>query len=375
MSGTKILVIEDDANIRESIVDTLMFSGYDVYEAPNGRLGVTQAKRILPDLIICDVMMPELDGYGVLLELSYHVALSSTPFIFLTAKATHDDWRKGMDLGADDYIIKPFKSQTLLDAVEARLSRQKAVAGPHAEKLEHIQRYINLHLPHELRTPLTGVRGYLSLLKSDIDSFEPEQVQLIIDSADRSAERLYDLVESYIAYSQLQTLLANKNVFGQLRQYSLLRNPSSLIEVAAQKAAHAQKRYSDLNNQIEDAPIVMYQDHLNKMVFELVKNACLFSEKESPIQVFAGREDDAYVIRIHNNGRGMTPEQINSIGPNLQFDRHIYEQQGVGLGLAIARDIALLYSGRLEIESVEGESLTVVVTLPIAADLANIFIS
>jgi len=102
---TKVLVIEDEEAIRENLVELLEVEDFDVIEAENGRVGVEQAKKHLPDLILCDVMMPKLDGFGVLKELRSQLNTATIPFIFLTAKADRHDLREGMDLGADDYQI------------------------------------------------------------------------------------------------------------------------------------------------------------------------------------------------------------------------------------------------------------------------------
>ena len=126
MAGTKtILVIEDDPNIRESIVDLLETSHFNVLSAPNGQEGVKVAIAHVPDLILCDVMMPVMDGYEVITAIRKEKTLQETPFIFLSAKAQKSDVRRGMDLGADDYLTKPFKAQELFDAVETRIWRKE----------------------------------------------------------------------------------------------------------------------------------------------------------------------------------------------------------------------------------------------------------
>lgn len=119
----RILIIEDNQDIRENIAELLDLSGYVTLEATNGKEGLQKAIHELPDLIICDIMMPVMDGYGVLSGLNNHPKASLIPFIFLTAKAEKEDFRKGMGLGADDYITKPFEEKDLLDAIELRLSR------------------------------------------------------------------------------------------------------------------------------------------------------------------------------------------------------------------------------------------------------------
>lgn len=119
----RLLLIEDNFEMRENTQEILELAGFEVYAAENGKIGVTMAQEHLPDIIICDVMMPELDGYGVLRMLSRNPKTAYIPFIFLTAKAEKSDFRKGMQLGADDYITKPFDDVDLLDAIEMRLQK------------------------------------------------------------------------------------------------------------------------------------------------------------------------------------------------------------------------------------------------------------
>ena len=121
----KILVIEDDSEMRRNIVLMLQLEQYQPIAAENGRVGVELAKREKPDLILCDVMMPELDGYGVLKALREDTNTTLIPFIFLTAKGEKDDLRSGMNLGADDYITKPVSQADLLKASEVRLRRSE----------------------------------------------------------------------------------------------------------------------------------------------------------------------------------------------------------------------------------------------------------
>lgn len=121
----KILVIEDQAEVRENLVELLELSGYEVVAGENGKVGVQLALKNEFDLILCDVMMPELDGFGVLRILEQRVETADVPFLFLTAKAEKEDFRKGMNLGATDYLIKPFDDVGLLDAVEMRLKKSE----------------------------------------------------------------------------------------------------------------------------------------------------------------------------------------------------------------------------------------------------------
>src|SRR6516225_8015394 len=119
----RILVIEDEPEMRRNIAALLRYHDYEAIPAENGRAGLAAARQSKPDLILCDVMMPQLDGYGVLQTLQADAALARIPFIFLTAKGEKDDLRSGMNLGADDYLTKPVGNNDLIRAIEARLQR------------------------------------------------------------------------------------------------------------------------------------------------------------------------------------------------------------------------------------------------------------
>lgn len=138
----KILLIEDNEDVRENTADILELENYNVMTAENGRIGVIRAKQFKPDLVVCDIMLPELDGYGVLQELSEDHSTSSIPFIFLTAKTNKSDVRLGMNLGADDYLTKPFEEKELLDAIAVRLKKNQFLKKEIARNLRGLTSFL-----------------------------------------------------------------------------------------------------------------------------------------------------------------------------------------------------------------------------------------
>jgi CRP/FNR family transcriptional regulator, polysaccharide utilization system transcription regulator len=138
----KILVIEDDSIMRENTQEILELARYQVFTATNGRAGSILARELLPDLIVCDIMMPELDGYGVLHLLSKDPATAAIPFIFITAKAEKSEVRKGMDLGADDYLTKPFEDTELLSAISSRLRRSDVLRKEFSRSSEGLASFL-----------------------------------------------------------------------------------------------------------------------------------------------------------------------------------------------------------------------------------------
>ncbi|WP_299799362.1 response regulator [uncultured Maribacter sp.] len=148
----RILLIEDDKALRENTEELLELSDYSVITASNGRIGIEAAIENLPDLIICDIMMPEVDGYGVLENLSSNEKTKQIPFIFLSAKTEHKEIRKGMDLGADDYLTKPFEEEDLMSAVESRLAKAELLVRMQDEtSKEHGVSENEMRTIHELK--------------------------------------------------------------------------------------------------------------------------------------------------------------------------------------------------------------------------------
>jgi CRP-like cAMP-binding protein len=139
----KVLIIEDNNDIRENIVEILELAGYTVFAANNGKTGVDLAIKNTPDIILCDIMMPELDGYGVLYMLNKYPETSAIPFIFLTAKSERVDLRKGMEMGADDYLTKPFDDLELLNSIESRLKKKELQQNFYSRSLDQLSSLVS----------------------------------------------------------------------------------------------------------------------------------------------------------------------------------------------------------------------------------------
>ncbi|MBB5396856.1 MULTISPECIES: response regulator [unclassified Mucilaginibacter] len=181
----KILVIEDNSDIREGTAEILELSGYQVLKAVNGKAGVDLALSQRPDLILCDIMMPELDGYGVLYLLSKNPESAAIPFIFLTAKAERLDLRKGMEMGADDYLTKPFDDMELLHAIECRLQKQEKLASYYSRSLFNLERLASGQLrgTAELKALIAG-RKIRQIKKKQVlyyEGDEPQGIYLVLE--------------------------------------------------------------------------------------------------------------------------------------------------------------------------------------------------
>jgi two-component system sensor histidine kinase/response regulator len=361
---SKILVIEDEEFARENLIDLLDLEGHLVFSAENGYRGVELAQEHLPDLIICDIQMPAMDGYQVLSTLRENPSTSTIPFIFLTAKTSHNDLRAGMSLGADDYLTKPYTLDEVLQAVATRLEKQAMIAGRYEGRMDELRQNVAQMLPHELRTPLTLILGYSSLLFQSDGEMAPLEVKEIAENILHAGERLERLIQKFLLYTEL-ALNAQQSAQKQIADEDLMEIPFSHVENMAQQKALEVNREGDLQMELPDGSLQINSPHLLMMLEELLENAFKFSASGTPVQLACKREKGAYVVTITNQGRGMTPEQIAQAGAYTQFERKRHEQQGQGLGLTIARLATERLGGTFSIESIPHEHTSIHLTLPI----------
>jgi two-component system, sensor histidine kinase and response regulator len=362
----KILIIEDDADIRDNIVELLEDEGYHVFQEQDGRGGIASAIDKKPDLIICDVMMPEVDGYGVLKALRAEASLATTPFIFLTAKADKPDYRMGMELGADDYLTKPFTHEELLQAISSRLSKQTQIIRETEKKIDDLRKNISYALPHELRTPLSGIIGPAKMMLESMEMFSPEDIREFLRIIYESGERLHRLIQNFLLYSQLEMDVTDSTQLAAMRRNITVMGDQVLAK-AASDSAIIHKRTHDLTVSFADASLCMAKEHLEKISTEITDNAMKFSAKGTPVIVTGECLDNAaYRFRVSDMGKGILPEDIGTIGAFVQFKRKMYEQQGTGLGLAIVKRLIEMHGGTLEIQSAVGKGTTVTAILPLS---------
>jgi signal transduction histidine kinase len=360
-----ILVIEDDPNVLDNIHDLLQSEGFFTVGASDGREGLKEAHLRQPDLILCDVMMPDVDGYEVLQQLRRQPETKNIPFIFVTAKISRQDQRMGMDLGADDYLVKPFTSQELLSAVNTRLERHEEQLDWYQERLEEMRSNLSRTLPHELRTPLSCILGYSEFLLEVADSIEPEELTSMLGEINESGKRLERLVENYYLYAQLEVSSTDPDWRSTMLGQGISR-PEQVVERLVRRLAERQERVMDLHMSLSSATVRMQDVYLEKIVEELLDNAFKVSPAGSTVRVMGLRDADFYVLEVTDEGRGMTEEQQQFVGAFVQFERKQYEQQGLGLGMTIASRLVELHKGELRIESVPGQGTTVWVWMPLA---------
>jgi len=359
----RILIIEDEPEMRRNLATILRLEHFEPVAAENGRVGIELARRERPDLILCDVMMPELDGYEVLQALRSDPATVTTPFIFLTARGEKPDIRAGMNLGADDYLAKPFTAAQLYSAVEARLKKNQALRENAERKLADLRTNLSLALPHEMITPLNGIFGLAQILSTDAESLTPAEVAEYGSNILESAERLHRTVQNFLLYGQLEMQASDPSSIATMRskQSDGLR---AIIECRARHHAARFARPSDLQLEVVDGSVAVAQALFTKLLDELVENAFKFSAAGRPVRVAGALADGHYTLTVTDQGAGMDPAQVAQIGAYTQFNRKEKEQQGTGLGLTLARRITELHGGQFTLQSQRGTGTAVSVQLP-----------
>jgi two-component system sensor histidine kinase/response regulator len=360
----KILVIDDEEWLREMIQLALRQKGYEVIEAENGEVGIEKAEKILPDLILCDVNMHKVDGYLTLSSLRNKPATAAIPFILMTGLADNAGMRHGMELGADDYLPKPFTIEALYAAVEARLKKSQALREDAEKKMADLRDNISMMLPHELRTPLNGILAYGEILAADAETLQPSEIAEMGQTIHESGKRLERLIENFLIYSQIEVLESDPQRTSALRKKQT-QAPRKIVEARATLQAEAAGRSADLRLELTDKPIAISEDYLTKIVDELTHNALKFSAAGTPVRVSLFPGPTHLTLSVSDNGRGFQTDHINKVGAYMQFGRKQQEQQGLGLGLIISKRLTELHGGNLDIQSEPGKGSTIVVKLPL----------
>jgi two-component system, sensor histidine kinase and response regulator len=362
---TKILVIEDEALTRNVIVETLQWSGFTTITADNGRIGLQLAQEELPDLIICDVSMPEIDGFELLSLLKQDQKTVNIPFIFLTAQAGFRQSRQGMNLGADDYLPKPFDLEELNRTIKTQLNKKAARKKEQLTQLNELCVNITGSLPQELHTSLNGILGTTELLLTLDDSIDYDDRRELLEVINDSAQRLQCLTENFWFYTRLVLIHKDQDKLKQLRGERLSSNVKGIVESITKSLAKQWQRKDDLQLNLETADLSIAETDFQKIVYELVDNACKFSPPGKPIQINSQSQKGNLTLTVNDQGKGMTAEQIANIGAFRQFDRHKYEQQGLGLGLVIVKLLVELYHGKFIIASTPNIGTSIEISLPI----------
>ena len=357
---TDILIVDDDPSIVCLIEYNLQGQGYTVRTATNGREGLRQVELRPPDLVILDVMMPVMDGWKACQRIRQ---ISDVPILMLTAKDQEDDIVQGLDIGADEYVVKPFRIKTLIARIEAILRRVTQERQAVQKQVESLKSSIMSTVSHELRTPVAVILNTLDLLLRDAFHDDVERQQYFVASARQNAESLRWLIDDVLMFAQLD------------REPDVLRRPVSVPVELDRLRGKTQPAQQARNLTVswycpEDLSLNADLNKFRHALHHLYSNALKFSPEGGKVTVEAeGNSDGSVMIAFSDQGPGI----------EIALHERIFEQfyqidssdtrayGGLGIGLAIVRAIARAHQGNVTVESTPGQGSTFRLTLPAAS--------
>ncbi len=367
---TKILVIDDEHSLCTEVVDWLTFEGYEAIGAKDGEEGIAFATFYQPDLIISDITMPGVDGYGVLMAVSAVPQTMGTPFIFLTARSAHEDFRKGMELGADDYITKPFSRLELLRAVESRLMKREVQKRAQQQEIRLLKNSISdLHerhmlqskllrmFSHDFHNPITSILLTSNLLRTYGEHMSSARRQGHLARIESAAHLLQQMLDDVLVVNQIEkgsfVVQPEKIVIGRF-----LDRIIHVFKAISDDKYHFALDYADQETILADPRL------LRQIATNLISNAIKYSEAGSEVKVTLRKDGEAIRLLVEDEGIGIPAADLHNLFEAFQRGSNVARIDGTGLGLAIVKQAVDLHDGTVELESEVDVGTKVQVILP-----------
>jgi CRP-like cAMP-binding protein/CheY-like chemotaxis protein len=341
MKIQRILIIEDNDDIRESTAEILELANYEIYQANNGKTGVELANKHLPDLILCDIMMPELDGYGVLYLLNKNPQTAATPFIFLTAKAERMDMRKGMEMGADDYLVKPFDDVELLNAIESRLHKKEKQEKFYSKSIDKLTNLVAGQNGIKELDKMIQERKVRTIKKKQIIYYEGDTVSgiyLVLSGKIKTFKLSEDgrelLTGMYSAdeYFGIPALLLNEpysETAEALEDTAVCQLPKEMLEELLNRYPDVARQFIHIlsNNLIakEEQLLQLAYHSVRKRMAEVLIRLCRQEKQEGQITLRISRDNLAAMA-------GMATETVSRILSDFK-DEGLIERKGSQIGI------------------------------------------
>jgi signal transduction histidine kinase len=353
-----ILIVDDIPNNIKVAANILQQQDYKLFFATTGKDALTTVRNTEFDLILLDVMMLEMDGFQVCEQLKQNPAAKDIPIIFLTAKTDTDSIIKGFDLGAVDYVTKPFNGKELFARVKTHLALRRAqhnLQEANATK----DKFFSI-IAHDLRSPFTALLGMTELLNEHVDSYSREEMKTSIQKLRESSSQVFALLENLLTWSRLQRGLIECSP-EELSLYPLVRQIGFLFRSGAE-----QKHIQMQNLVPEDAVVYADRRMLDTVLRNLLSNAIKFTTAEGTVDISATAHSDRIVITVADTGTGITQEALDKI---FRIDAKYSKtgtagERGTGLGLILCKELVERNHGTLKGESVLGQGSAFTVTLP-----------
>ncbi|MDQ8204349.1 response regulator [Pelagicoccus sp. SDUM812003] len=364
MREESILIVEDDPDLRSSLVQALEDRGYRTAAASSLSEALQFASQRQPSLIVSDVHLKEGDGRDLLQLLSRENCLGGCQFVFMTGDIDGLPQRSGMNLGADDYLAKPFAIEEFFDCVEARLHKRGTKRESDDRLLAMMRDSVSLTVPHEFLTPLNGVIGLSEFLMQSDEDLSLESVRELAGDINQCGTELLRTLRNYLAI--LDVIHHPSSVSQELPLTTSEDINQSLMKVG-QAVAGSKRRSEDISWKQLMPPAKCARLNLERfeaVAHELLDNAFKFSRPGAKVRLSAGLSGERLLLTVEDRGCGMSAEQVRSVGAFRQFDRRRYMQQGLGLGLTLAQKLLHQDGGDLRLESQVGQGTLAIAHWP-----------
>ena len=360
----KILIIDDEKGMLNIIGDILKDAGFQTFLAENGSQGLKTAKTVVPDLILCDIQMPEMNGYELLNALKEDHELAKIPFVFMTGvNIGKRDQRIGMELGADDYLTKPFSDQDLLSAIESRLRKKQLWQQFVDATMQKTHAGFFLLLSNELQMRVMDILEKAQSLLTDTAP-SAEKVRETAQKITISGRRLNRLHENILFYSLLQVWAKDTVKIESLRK-EVTESYLSILNSVVLENTRAGIRKDSITLDCTDAAVQISPVDFGKIMDELIDNACKYSSAGSEITISSEEKEHTVSLSVHNEGPAIPDPVRERIVSLLEVDGQEFGEGGTGLGFTIVKTLTELYNGCFTLESSTEAGTTVTVELPI----------
>lgn len=356
-----VLIIDDDAHLTATLTLGLETSGYRVVSAPDATSGWKLAHIHLPDLILCDIDMPDKDGRRLLKEMQADPALAGRQYVLMTGKMALGGTRAAMSLGADDYLSKPFTLKELLNCIEARLRRAEISRRIDTRRVEELRERLHSTLPQQFFTPLASIMGLTELLQNQLEVLKQEEIRQDLADILRASRRLHRTLRNYLLLLELDSPEAARPS-PPLQADAVMKALTTGIEIANER----HQRAADLVSELEAAGIKADPMDLAILLEELVDNALAYSRHGTTVNVRSWVDAGQLHVSVKDRGRGMTPEQVARLYALRRPTRTPMGEPGLGLGLALVRRLVRHLGGEFHLDSEPGKGTTSHFTLPVA---------
>lgn len=358
-----ILIVDDNQHNLQMLGNMLKQCGYSLALASNGMLALEFAKNNLPDLILLDLMMPDMDGFEVCKRLKQDIALADIPVIFLTAKSEKEDIIEGLELGAVDYVTKPFDIKELVTRLNTHLELKAAKEGLR-QKMEELKQANAIKdkifsiITHDLRELFAALLGFSEELwfNKNIDADGKEDVKVI----QQTSKQGYNLLKNLLEWSHLQT---GKTVF-QPTQLKLKNIVVGQIELFSNDANY--KNITICSDIVETTSVFADENMLSTIIRNLLSNAVKFTQANGTVEVSARQEDNEVEISIADTGVGIKSEDMDKLFrlEVTHISTSTGKKKGTGLGLILCKEFVEKNAGIIRVESEEGNGSIFYIRLP-----------